>query len=196
MVSFRSLDTEREAQLIYVKDGFMGPRDWLDVGATLNGNANIDNANFAIDTHLYQDANGPTADQDLDLSQHISVACNWTDSWLLPKSYQLPVIVGEFTAQIDICVNPDGTTVAGQTCSTDGCQCTNEPIADWNQPLVQGIRRFVEAQMDAFEHSARGWFIWSYSGPGIWGLDNAIEYGVIGSKVTDRMFPNQCGFSS
>ena len=165
------------------------------MSTAINGHATLSKAKFVIDTHLYQ--NQVASDSELDLNQHVSKACNWTNSELLPKSSNLPVYVGEFSAEINICANPDGSTVAGDTCWTSGCQCScNVDIQDWGQPLIQATRKFVEAEMDAFEHSARGWFMWSYKGPGAWGLDNAVKYGVIGNKVTDRMFPNQCNFSS
>ncbi|KAI7382911.1 hypothetical protein KC328_g11522, partial [Hortaea werneckii] len=65
-------------------------------------------------------------------------------------------------------------------------------IEHWDQPLVQATRKFVEAQLDAFERGSKGWFMWSWKGPGAWGLQNAAKYGLIGEKVTDRKYPDQC----
>ncbi|KAI7408068.1 hypothetical protein KC336_g13234, partial [Hortaea werneckii] len=45
---------------------------------------------------------------------------------------------------------------------------------------------------DAFERGSKGWFMWSWKGPGAWGLQNAAKYGLIGEKVTDRKYPDQC----
>lgn len=176
--------------MIVMHDSFTTPFAWEDVGAALN----VDDTRFAIDTHLYQ--NQEASDSTLDQDQHIDKACNWTNCNLLPTGSSLPVYVGEFSAQTNICANPDGSTLAGSACYIDGCQCSsNVPIQYWNQPLITATRKFLEAQLDAFEHSSQGWFIWSYKGPGSWGLANIMQYGILGESVANRMFPNQCGFS-
>ncbi|KAK4550580.1 hypothetical protein LTR36_000159 [Oleoguttula mirabilis] len=181
--------------MVIMHDGFMGPSSWAKTAGLVNGNATNANAKFAVDIHLYQ--NQVAADSLLNQAQHITKACNWTQSELLPTSASLPVYVGEFSAATNICVNPDGTTLAGSTCTVSGCQCANTvAIANWNQPLINATRQFLEAQLDAFEHSSRGWFMWSYKGSGAWGMTNAIQYGLLGAKVTDRLFPNQCNFTT
>nr|POE53444.1 glucan 1,3-beta-glucosidase [Quercus suber] len=181
--------------VVLMHDGFEGPSAWTDVGSTINGiNTPLEQAKFAIDTHLYQ--NQVASDSMLTQDEHISKACSWSTTKLLPTASNLPVYVGEFSLATNICANPDGTTLAGSVCTQSGCQCSsNVPVQYWNAPLINATRKFFEAEMDAFEHSSNGWFLWSYKGPGGWGLDNAIEYGLVGNKVTDRMFPNQCGFA-
>jgi len=177
--------------MVLMHDGFMGPSNWQQIGAAINGNSSLANSEFAIDVHLYQ--NQESSDSLLNQQQHIQKACNWTNSEFLPASSNLPVFAGEFSAQTNICAYPNGTTGAGSVCDVDGCQCSsNVPIQYWNPPLIAATRMFLEAELDAFEHSARGWFMWSYKGPGSWGLTNAVQYGLIGEKVTDRMYPNQC----
>ena len=184
--------TNEDLQVI-MHDGFMGPSDWTSVGSSINGDAKVKKAPFAIDVHLYQ--NQVSSDSTLTQAQHIAMACNWTNSELLPASSKLPVYVGEFSAQTNICANPDGSTTAGSSCSVSGCQCSaTVNIQDWQQPLIDATRQFAEAQMEAFEHGARGWFIWAYKAPGAWGLDNLIRYGALGKKVTERRYPGQCGF--
>lgn len=176
---------------VIMHDAFMGPSEWEAIGASINGDSTLEESNFWIDVHLYQ--NQETADSLLTQDQHIQAACNWSSSELLPSSSNLPVIVGEFSMQTNICANPDGSTLAGSACYIDGCQCdTNVDVEYWNEPLVNATRMFVEAELDTFEQHSRGWFVWSYKGPGAWGLTNAVEYGLIGSNVTDRAFPNQC----
>lgn len=180
-----------KALMVIMHDAFMGPSQWETVGAAVNGNATKDKAHFALDVHLYQ--NQEAADSLLTQAGHITKACNWTQSQLLPANSSLPVFVGEFSAATNICANPNGTTLAGSTCYTDGCQCSsNVPIQYWQQPLVDATRRFMEAEMDVFERSARGWFLWAYKGPGAWGLDNLVKYGAVGKSVTERKFPGQC----
>lgn len=187
---------------VFMHDSFEGPAAWEAVGAVVNMNNNTNSTNstskagakFVIDVHLYQ--NQATNDSTLTQEQHISEACNWTKTKLLPASSKLPVYVGEFSAVTNVCVNPDGSSLPGNTCTTAGCQCSNLDIQYWNQPLKDATRRFMEAQMDAFEHSSQGWFLWTYKGPGAWGLTNAVQYGLVGAQITDRQFPNQCSFGS
>ncbi|KAF2722131.1 glycoside hydrolase family 5 protein [Polychaeton citri CBS 116435] len=178
---------------IMMHDGFMGPDEWVHIGESVNVKASKDQARFVVDTHLYQ--NQMPDDSKLTQEEHIEKACNWTKSNLLPGSANLPVYVGEFSAATDICANPDGSTVAGTTCWIDGCQCANNvPIEDWQQPLKDATRKYMEAQMEAFDHSTQGWFLWSYHGYGAWGLDAMMKNGVLGKTLTDRKYSGICGF--
>jgi glucan 1,3-beta-glucosidase len=178
---------------IIMHDGFMRPEKWQDVSVNITRHVrNKADMNFVIDTHLYQ--NQVDADSKLTQKEHIEKACGWKKSEPLDQHQNgMPVIVGEFSAQTNICANPDGSIIAGSVCHKDGCQCSsNVDVEHWKQPLIDATRRYVEAQLDTFESSAKGWFMWSYKAPGAWGLDNAVKYGLIGKKVTDRRFPNQC----
>jgi glucan 1,3-beta-glucosidase len=186
----KSASTNQDLAVI-MHDSFVGPSDWEEVGSAVNGDASLSDAKFWIDTHLYQ--NMVADDSKLTQDGHIDKACKWQSTELLPSSSKLPVIVGEFSAATNICANPDGTTVAGNVCWTEGCQCSaNVPIEYWNQPLIQATRKFLEAELDTFEAHARGYFMWNFKGPGAWGYQNAIKYGLIGDKITDRKYPGQC----
>lgn len=172
-------------------DSFQNPTSWSAVSSALNGQSSLSDSQFWLDTHLYQ--NQEASDSGLDQAAHISKACNWAKTNLMPSSSNLPIIVGEFSAQTNICANPDGSTVAGSVCTVNTCQCsTNVDIKDWHDPLVQATRKFLEAELDTFEKHARGWFIWSYKAGGSWGLENIMQYGILGAKVTDRKYPGQC----
>ncbi len=59
--------------------------------------------------------------------------------------------------------------------------------------MVEQVRRFVEAQLDVYESSASGYFIWAAKGPGGWGFLNGIGNGAIPNPVTSRKYPGQCG---
>lgn len=176
---------------IIMHDGFMGPSSWTSVGSALNGNKKKKNSKFWIDVHMYQ--NQVASDSTLTQEQHIEKACNYATTEFLPSSSNLPVVVGEWTGATNICANPDGSTTAGTSCSVAGCQCSaNTWVGQWNAPLIAATRKFFEAQMDVYEAHTMGWFMWTYNGPGAWGLQNAIQYGLVGAKVTDRMYPGQC----
>ncbi|KAF1353235.1 glycoside hydrolase superfamily [Delphinella strobiligena] len=191
--AIKAVATNSELAVI-MHDGFMGPSEWEGISDAINGNSSLAESKFWIDTHLYQ--NQEASDSLLTQEQHVQKACNWSSTELLPSSSNLPVIVGEFSAATNICANPDGSTVAGSVCYIDGCQCSaNVNIEDWNEPLIKATRKFLEAELDTFEAHARGWFMWSYTGPGAWGYANAVEYGIIGKDVTARDFPGQCSSS-
>ncbi|TKA24097.1 hypothetical protein B0A50_06837 [Salinomyces thailandicus] len=177
---------------IFMHDSFQKPEYWTDTVNEVNGNdATFDTSRFALDTHLYQ--NQVESDSELDQSQHIAKACEWANTDLLGRESSVPVVVGEFSAATNICANPDGTTVAGFTCTDSGCQCaSNVWIEDWEAPLIEATRKFLEAQLDVFEHSSMGWIIWTWNGPGGWGLRSMSKYGIIGNQVTDRKYPGQC----
>jgi glucan 1,3-beta-glucosidase len=179
---------------IIMHDGFMRPENWVDVGLNITRHLFHQKApmNFILDTHLYQ--NQMDDDSKLSEKAHIQKACGWRQSEPLNENQNgMPVIVGEFSAQMNVCAYPDGTITPGTVCNKKGCQCSsNVDVQYWSQPLIDAHRRFVEAQLDTFESSTHGWFMWAYKGPGAWGLDNAVKYGLIGKKVTDRKFPNQC----
>lgn len=180
---------------IVMHDGFMGPSEWQEVGEALNSqySSSTSASRFAVDTHLYQ--NQVEEDKNLTQSEHIDKACAWKQTNLLAQnaSTTLPVFVGEFSASTDICANPDGSTVAGTACYIDGCQCANNvDIGDWQAPLKQATRKFFEAELEAFESGAQGWFLWSWKGPGGWGMENLIKEGVVGESVRDRKYEGQC----
>ncbi|KAG8625875.1 hypothetical protein KVT40_006276 [Elsinoe batatas] len=174
---------------IIMHDAFEGPKKWADLGKELNSNTASDPA-FWIDTHLYQ--NQVDEDSQLTQEQHIEKACKWSSTNLIPDETQVPVIVGEFSAQTNVCVNPDGSSIAGKQCSTEGCQCSVDDMNTWRQPMKDATTKFLEAELDTFEASAAGWFLWSYKAPGTWGLANLMEHGILGETVTDRKFPGQC----
>lgn len=182
---------------IVMHDGFEGPSKWQTVGASLNGNLTQARAGFAIDVHLYQ--NQEAADKQLSQSQHIDRACNtWPKTELLPKGSQLPVYVGEFTPATDICAyEGSDKTTGGDSCSENECQCScNQDITIWRAPLKAATGKFFEAQIDAFEQTAAGWFVWSWKGPGAWGLQNLIQQEIIADHVTERKYAPQCSFSA
>lgn len=186
----RSASTNSALNII-MHDGFMGADNWETVGTKLNGHSTLDESTFWVDSHLYQ--NQVASDSLLNQAQHIEKACNWSTTELLPSSATLPVIVGEFSGATNICVNPDGSTLAGSKCTISGCQCANTvSIAKWKAPLIKATRMFIEAQLDTFEAHSKGWFMWSYKAPGAWGLSNQVEYGLIGTPVTERLYPGQC----
>jgi glucan 1,3-beta-glucosidase len=176
--------------LVVMHDAWAGPSEWIDVGAALARTGTSGRADFVVDTHLYENQDPSDLSNQ---ASHIAKACNWTTTHF-PARDSVPVLVGEFSSQTNVCANPDGSTVGGHECAVVGCQCSSNVAMElWRRPLIDATRRFVEAQLDVFERSSRGWFIWSYKGPGAWSMERMFELGVVGPKITDRVFPDQCG---
>lgn len=181
---------DNENLKIIMHDAFVGASDWEPIGAAIN--EECEEPTFYLDLHLYQ--NQDSSDNAMTQAEHIASVCNYKSTQFLPNSTSLPIMVGEFSDQTNICVDANGTVTAGTSCSTTGCQCSADTdTSQWNSHLVNATRMFLEAQLDVFEEYSEGWFIWSYQGPGAWGLRNLVEYGVIGpNSINERMFPSQC----
>jgi glucan 1,3-beta-glucosidase len=176
--------TMNPALKIVMHDAFQGALAWTDVARALG------NASFAMDSHMYQLF--VDADNTLTQAQHITKACSWASNLSAANSI-MPTFVGEWSAATNICVNPDGSTTPGTSCSVVGCQCQSEDFSSWNGLMIEQVRRFVEAQLDVFESSTSGYFMWSAKGPGGWGFLNGIRNGAIPNPVTSRRYPGQCG---
>jgi glucan 1,3-beta-glucosidase len=173
--------------IIVMHDGFRGPPAWISVAKELN--ANESKPVFGIDTHLYQVYG--EEDNMLTQKQHIEKACSWASS-LAYANKIVPTYVGEWSSETNICVDKNGATTPGTSCSSEGCQCQSAHFTKWKTELVEQVRRYVEAQMDVFEQSTSGYFMWAAKGPGGWGFLNGIHNGVIPNPVTSRKFPKQC----
>lgn len=173
---------------IIMHDSFKGVTSWTDLGKGLiNGGART----FGVDTHMYQCF--VDADKKLTQAQHITKACGWGSELSTAKAI-MPTYVGEWSAATDICINPDGSTFGGSSCTESGCQCQNGDWTKWNDKMKEQVRRYVDAQLDTFEAHASGYFLWSAKGPGGWGLLNLLdpEHGIM-TSVKERKYPNQCG---
>ncbi|KAF4628737.1 hypothetical protein G7Y89_g9410 [Cudoniella acicularis] len=139
--------TANPNMVIVMHDAFQGAGQWTGVANTLiNGGAKT----FGIDSHLYQLFSD--SDNALTQAQHITEACGWA-SGLKSANEVMPTYVGEWSAATNICVNPDGSTTAGTSCSVSGCQCQSASFDSWNSNMVEQVRKFVEAQLDVFESS-------------------------------------------
>lgn len=172
--------------VVVMHDAFQGATAWTDVASSLIGTGK---KTFGVDTHLYQLYTD--ADNALTQAEHISKACGWSTD-LAVSNAVMPTYVGEWSPATNICVNPDGSTTAGTSCSVSGCQCQSGNFDDLNEAMVKQMRMFVEAQLDVFESSSSGYFMWAAKGPGGWGFLNGIEKGVIPNPVTSRKYSSQC----
>lgn len=173
---------------IVVHDAFLP----LDHWSNLNGPPVW--GQMAIDTHPYQVF--VADDLALNVDGHVQKSCAWVPSYSAMQSI-MPVYAGEWSAAINVCVNPDGTTTAGTSCSTTGCQCTTDAPSSWSQTTSSQIRRYVEAQLDAFEKSTTGWYYWNFkmSSSSAWSFSELVNLSIMPQPLTARKFPGQCGFT-
>ncbi|RDL35174.1 uncharacterized protein BP5553_07105 [Venustampulla echinocandica] len=170
--------------VITIHDAFQGPEKWADVVQ------NLGPGSFGIDTHMYQ----LFSDEDnlLTQPQHITKACGWASS-LATSNAITPTYTGEWSGITNVCLNPDGSTIAGHTCWESGCRCLSDPYETWSDDMIALMRRYVEAQLDVFEQSTSGYFVWSAKGPGSWSFLEGVKKGTFPNPVTARKFPGQCG---
>lgn len=175
-------------------DAFLPIDEW-------NGFMNAGGMNVLLDTHQYQIFNSTFLAWDIDM--HIKAACAFeaplkaTDKW---------TIVGEWTGAMTDCTkwlngrglgarydgSYQGTTGATKVGSCDGNKYSGT-VAGMSADEKTQTRRFIEAQMDAYE-ARSGWMFWTWrteSSPE-WDMRALIEGGVFPQPLTERKFPGQC----
>ncbi|EIM19471.1 glycoside hydrolase [Wallemia mellicola] len=68
--------------------------------------------------------------------------------------------------------------------------------ADYPEDYRQFLRKYYEAQIDAFERGS-GWFFWTWhtTGPNAadWSYKRMLELGIYPQDPADRIYPNICG---
>jgi glucan 1,3-beta-glucosidase len=165
-------------------DSFQEPENWADVLAQLSK----ENGKFAMDTHPYQLYTD--ADNALNQDQHVAKVCAYSTNLLAPyHNANIPIYAGELSANTNVCVNPDGSTVQGTStvmhCRIAGCQCVADTDpARWNPPTKRQVRRFVDAQLQTFEKWGDGYFFWNWKGPGGWNFLDGVAQGWIPNPVS------------
>lgn len=180
------------AQGVIVHDAF------LPVGA-MNGWLNNNDGfwNVILDHHQYQVFSVGELQRTYD--QHVEVACNIGRSYSQENKWR---VTGEWSAAFTDCAPMlngvyrgarfDGTYQNGQALGT--CQGIND-INAWPEDKKQATRRYVEAQMDAYDQGS-GWIFWSYKTESTleWDVRRLIENGLFPQPLDNRQYPNQCGF--
>ncbi|KAF2415678.1 glycoside hydrolase [Tothia fuscella] len=179
----RAATQNTKLQLI-MHDSFQPAANWSDVLSQLFGQR----GKFAMDTHPYQLYTD--ADNALNQDEHVSKACAWSTSLFKPyHDARIPVYAGEWSANSNVCVNPDGSTLNGtsssQICKVAGCQCVADTDPDnWSVHTKTQVRRYVDAQLQTFEKWSNGYFFWNWKGPGGWNFLNGVAQGWIPSPIS------------
>ncbi|KAI5781505.1 glycoside hydrolase superfamily [Geopyxis carbonaria] len=202
------LDMDKIRQ--YWMDGWGTIRDYGQVAVVIhdafapitswNGFMTEGWSNTILDTHQYQ----VFSPEQLKLSvdDHVQAACGigrqlqGVDKW---------TVCGEWSAAMTDCtwqLNGVGrqTRWEGEfpgssrqgTC--DGKRSGS--TAGWSESEKSATRRYVEAQLDAYEQ-ADGWFFWTWkteSGSPAWEMRDLIANNMFPQPLSARWYPNQCGF--
>jgi glucan 1,3-beta-glucosidase len=83
-------------------------------------------------------------------------------------------------------------TAPYQGINSGSCADSRTPIAKWSQEKRETTRKFIEAQLDAYE-MASGWIFWTAKTEATPGSDNSwdmgllIEHGIFPQPFDDRI---------
>lgn len=146
---------------IVLHDGYMYQGAWSD--ESYNSKENV-----LYDTHLYMLFDHTYIEKSFD--DKIKQVCTWGDE-IGVLSYR--EIVGEFTAAFD----------------ANSSSIYTEKIDKWGQDDKDKLRKFVEAQITAFEKSA-GWFFWNWKmgNSDQWDFQILADNDIIPQPLSDRRF--------
>lgn len=178
------------AQACIIHDAFMTLGYWNDILTVKDGAWST-----VVDHHHYQVFSARELSRSVD--EHIDVVCKQGVN--ATEEYHWNV-VGEWTAAMTDCARWLNGIGHGARYSGDYDDapyigsCT--PFLDygtWPDEYRTGVRKYIEAQMDAYEKGA-GWIFWT------WKTENAIEWdfsrllaaGFVPLPLSDREYPNQC----
>lgn len=154
------VDEVNGKQNIVLHDGYLYQGAWTD--------KHYNSDNIIYDTHLYMlyDA-GYIAESYDDKIQQV---CKWGEE-IGALSYK--ELVGEFTAAWD----------------SNSSSIYTQKIDKWGDDDKKKIRKFVEAQLTAFEKSY-GWFFWNWKmgASDQWNFQILVENGIIPQPLSDRQY--------
>jgi len=173
-----------------IHDAFQGPKYWNGWGDGMN--------NIIVDTHHYEIFEDSQVSMSVD--DHIRTACDFGGDMRASNKW---TIAGEWTGGLTDCAKwlnglgkgarYDGTlSGSSQVGSCDGL--STGTVSGLSDSDKTNIRKFVEAQLDAFE-SAAGWIFWTWkteSAPE-WHMKDLLAAGVFPQPLDDRQYPGQCG---
>lgn len=176
-----------------IHDAFMPMNYW-------DNDFKVDNGDYwgvVVDHHHYQAFSGPELQRDI--WQHIDVACEWgTDA----KTESHWNVCGEWLAALTDCARwlngvGRGARLLGDY---DGVQYIQScapyiAIEDYSDDHKASVRRYVEAQLDAFEQTG-GWIFWNWKCESAdeWDFKRLTDAGLFPQPLDNRQYPNQCRF--
>lgn len=71
----------------------------------------------------------------------------------------------------------------------------NDDFSSWSDTRKEDTRRYIEAQLDAYDQGA-GWVFWTWKTENSieWDFQKLMETGLFPQPLSDRQYPNQCGY--
>ncbi|OBA20709.1 glycoside hydrolase [Metschnikowia bicuspidata var. bicuspidata NRRL YB-4993] len=154
-------------------------------------------SNVIVDHHHYQVFS--QLELEMTIDEHILVACGWGTSALTES---VTNVCGEFSAALTDCAPWLNGVGRGARWSGDydssslSNLCTAYThLSDWTAEHTENVRKYIEAQLDAFELTG-GWIFWNWKTEDAidWDMARLIAAGVFPQPLSDRKYPNQCGF--
>ncbi|ODV94514.1 hypothetical protein PACTADRAFT_51338 [Pachysolen tannophilus NRRL Y-2460] len=180
---------------VIIHDAFQSEGYWNSDLTTDQGYWNV-----VLDHHHYQVFDTSEISEDIDT--HISEACGWNSE--TNDEYHWSVC-GEFSAALTDCAK--WLNGVGRGARWDGSyesstyygSCENkQDISTWSSTDIANSRKYVEAQMDAFLNGDKnaGWVFWCFKTETTleWDFKRLVNAGIIPQPLSDRQYPNQCGF--
>nr|AGC67022.1 exo-1,3-beta-glucanase [Wickerhamomyces anomalus] len=156
--------------------------------------------NVVIDHHHYQVFSPGELSRSVD--EHVKVACEWGANSTKENHWNL---CGEWSAAMTDCTKWLNGVGRGsrydQTFDYDPSQNQNyigscqgsQDISTWDDDKKSNYRRYIEAQLDAFEKRS-GWIFWTWKTETTleWDFQKLSYYGIFPSPLTSRQYPGQC----
>ncbi|KAJ5021742.1 glycoside hydrolase superfamily [Bipolaris maydis] len=163
---------------VIISDGFTAPNSWNGFLTPSDANAQ----NVAIDNHQYQVFDSNLLK--LSPAGHAQQACSNTGAYGGADKW---TFVGEWTSAMTDCARYlngygrgaryDGTYLGNPKLGE--CGWRND-LAQWPASYKDDSRRYIEAQIRAFESTTQGWFWWNFKTEGAaeWDAFRLIDAGV------------------
>lgn len=150
-----------------------------------------------LDHHHYQIFSPGEVSRNID--QHIQTACQVGWDTRFETKWR---VVGEFSAALTDCTK--WLNGVGRKARYDGSfpgssyvgSCDNRnDVSSWTQQQKQESRRYLEAQLEAYEQG-NGWIFWTWKTENAfeWDYQRLVDAEIMPYPIDNRQFPNTCGF--
>ncbi|EGV62277.1 exo-1,3-beta-glucanase [Yamadazyma tenuis] len=180
-------------QAVVIHDAFEASGYWDDFLTVDNG----DYWNVVVDHHHYQVFSAGELERDI--NTHISTACALGTQHLSESHWN---IVGEWSGALTDCARWLNGAERGARWSGDydsspylGSCDPYTSFSNWPDDYKVNVRKYIEAQLDAYSTRA-GWFFWTWKTEDAieWDMSQLIANGIFPQPLSDRQYPNQCGY--
>lgn len=177
-------------QNVVIHDAFQQSGYWNDF-------LNLPAWNIVVDHHHYEVFSPEVLQKSID--QHIETVCEWGRN--STKEYHWN-FVGEWSAALTDCTRwlngvGKGARYSGDFENSKYIDSCGKYLdySTWPSTYKTNVRKFVEAQLDAYELSA-GWIFWTWKTEDAveWSMQRLLAGGFFPQPLSDRQYPNQCGF--